>query len=179
MSTNQYTALLLNADFTPMSVAPLSVWSFERTLRNVLKERIIVLEEHDILLRSPTFEYRPPSVVALKNYVKAPRKVVFNRMNIFLRDDFTCQYCGKKFRSNDLTFDHVVPRSKGGKTCYTNIVSACVPCNAKKGSDTFMAPLKDPIVPSPYALTSALSHSGKLHKSWEDYLYWSGVLHQD
>jgi len=179
MSTSQYSALLLNADFTPMSVAPLSVWGFERTLRNVLKERVIVLEEHDILLRSPSFAYKPPAVVALKEYVKTPKRVVFSRMNIFLRDNFTCQYCNKKFSSSTLTFDHVVPRAKGGKTSFTNIVSACVTCNARKGSSTFMKPIKEPIEPSFYALNKTLSHRGDLHKSWKDYLYWSGVLQQD
>ena len=174
-----FNALVLNADFTPLSVAPLSVWDFQRTLRNVLKDRILVLAEYDTVLRSANFEYRPPSVVALKQYINRPKRVAFNRYNIFLRDDFCCQYCGKQFSASELTFDHVVPRVLGGKTCYTNIVSACVRCNAEKGSKTNIKPLKEPREPGYHELSRSLRNTDKLHETWLDYLYWSGVLEHD
>lgn len=179
MSAPNYPALVLNADFTPVSVAPLSTWGFERTLRNVLKDRILILAEYDVTLKSANFNYKPPSVVALKEYVNKPKRVVFNRYNIFLRDNFCCQYCGKKFTASELTFDHVIPRSKGGKTCYTNIVSACISCNTYKGSKTNIKPIKEPIEPSYYDLIKRIKVTEKLHHSWIDYLYWSGVLEQD
>ena len=176
MNTPNYPALVLNADFTPVSVYPLSTWSFERTLRNHLKERIVPLEFYDAVLRSPTFEYTPPSVVVLKEYVKRPNRLVFSRLNIFLRDNFTCQYCGSKFHTSELTFDHVVPRAKGGATSFENIVSACVPCNTRKGSKQHMKPLRKPFIPNTRDLVRARPIHKDLHKSWIDYLYWSGVL---
>ncbi len=178
MSVPNYPALVLNADFTPISVFPLSTWSFDRTLRNVMKGRITVLEEYNVTLRSPSFEYSPPSVIALKQYVNRPKRVVFNRMNIFLRDKFCCQYCGNKFAPNELTFDHVVPRAHGGKTEYTNIVSACVSCNTRKGARRDMKPLTAPREPRVSELAATLDSREKLHHTWLDYLYWSGALEQ-
>jgi len=178
VSNIKYPALVLNADYSPISVFPLSTWGFERTLRNFLKGRITPLEHYDVTLRSPSFEYQPPSVIALKKYVKRPQNVVFNRVNIFRRDNFTCQYCGDVHLPRDLTFDHVVPRANGGPTSYENIVACCVPCNTRKGSSTHMKPVRTPKVPSVRDLARASPPKEKLHASWIDYLYWSGVLEQ-
>lgn len=179
MLPSSCTALVLNADFAPIRIHPLSVWPFERTMRAVLKDRVIVLEEHDVIFRSANLDYRPPSVVALKRYIKMPEKVSLTRMNIFLRDGCRCQYCGDEFSTRDLTFDHVIPRSKGGGTSWENIVSACMPCNSRKGSD-IMKPLVEPRQPSQRDLVKKANLSKTtLHKSWLDYLYWSGTLQSD
>lgn len=178
MHTPNYPALVLNADFTPVSVYPLSTWGFERTLRNHMKDRITPLEYYDATLRSPTFEYRPPSVIALKTYIKKPQRVAFSRMNIFLRDNFKCQYCNDQFAPSNLTFDHVVPRCEGGPTNFENIVACCVPCNTRKGSSRLMKPLRAPKVPKARELARARPPRENLHASWLDYLYWSGVLEQ-
>lgn len=177
MTAQKYKALVLNADFTPLSVAPLSYWDFERTLRNVLKGRVIVLEEYDEVLRSANNEYKPPSVVALKKYIAQPKRVPFNRINIFTRDNFTCQYCDKQFPSSELSFDHVIPKSKGGKTNFSNIVTACVKCNRDK-ADTYKKPLREPYIPDYYSMPKIAPDTHNLHHSWLDYLYWSGVLQQ-
>lgn len=175
-----YPALVLNADFSPVRTYPLSVWDFARTMRNVLKDRVHVLETYDKVLRSPTIEYEPPSVVALKDYVKIPNRVAFTRMNVFLRDEFTCQYCGSKHPPNELTFDHVLPRSKGGGSNWENIVAACVSCNTKKGSRLEMKPLRKPFIPNSRELfRKRPPKKQNLHHSWLDYLYWSGVLESD
>lgn len=175
--TSAYPALVLNADFSPVSTFPLSQWGFERTMRNVLKERVIVLESYDAELRSPSMTYRPPSVVALKNYVARPDRVPFTRMNLFLRDDFRCQYCGEKHRPEDLTFDHVVPRTDGGLVSWTNIVAACVPCNSRKGHRRDLRPIRDPERPTSWTLRKKRRiNTDNLHKTWLDYLYWSGLL---
>lgn len=178
--TSAYPALVLNADFSPVSIFPLSLWDFARTMRNVLKDRVVVLETYDALLRSPSVTYEPPSVVALRDYVKRPDRVSFTRMNLFLRDDFRCQYCGCKLPPKDLTFDHVVPRSAGGGTNWENIVAACVPCNTRKGSRRDLKPIRAPEAPSARSLIRKRppGKSG-LHHSWLDYLYWSGVLESD
>jgi len=178
MTTPNYPALVLNADFTPVSVFPLSTWGFERTLRNTMKERVTALDHYDVTLRSQNWEYRPPSVVALKEYVKLPKRVAFSRLNIFLRDDFRCQYCGGRFEPNELTFDHVIPRARGGETTFENIVAACVPCNTRKGSSMDMKPMRTPKVPNGRELTRSHPPRQKLHESWLDWLYWSGVLEQ-
>ena len=81
-------------------------------------------------VRSPTFEMKLPSVVSLKTYIRPALYPAFTRFNVFLRDRFTCQYCGD---GEDLTFDHLVPRSRGGLTRWDNVVAACAPCNLTQG----------------------------------------------
>ena len=71
---------------------------------------------------SPSFAMRLPSVIALKEYMPAARRPAFTRFNVFLRDRFACQYCGERFQAHELTFDHVVPRSRGGRTTWRNVV---------------------------------------------------------
>ncbi len=93
-------------------------------------ERVTILEEYDRVVRSARFEMKLPSVVSLKTYIRPARKPAFTRFNVFLRDQFECQYCGDP---KDLTFDHVIPRSKGGRTTWENVVTACSPCNLHKG----------------------------------------------
>lgn len=178
MTTPNYPALVLNADFTPVSVFPLSTWGVERTLRNDMKDRITPLEFYDTKLRSQNFEYRPPSVIALKTYIKQPQRVAFTRMNIFLRDNFKCQYCGGSFEAKNLTFDHVIPRASGGGTNFENIVACCVSCNTKKGSSMSMKPMRTPKEPGVRELSRIRPPREKLHSSWLDYLYWSGVLEE-
>jgi 5-methylcytosine-specific restriction endonuclease McrA len=122
---------------------------------------------------------RLPSVVSLKNYVAQDRAPAFTRFNLFLRDAFTCQYCGS---GQDLTFDHVRPRSRGGRTTWENIVTACAPCNLMKGgrtpSEARMHPARAPSRPTAHEL----QHLGRrfppnhLHESWLDYLYWDVEL---
>lgn len=179
MAVSHLNALVLNADFSPISTHPLSMWSFEDTVRNVLKGSVIVLEEYDVEFRSANFNYRPPSVVALKKYIRLPQRVAFNRKNIFLRDDFRCGYCGEVFSSRDLTFDHVIPQSRGGPTNFENIISACMPCNTAKGNKMNVKPLWQPYTPTVHELARRRPPSEIIHESWRDYLYWSGVLEQD
>jgi len=179
MPSQNYTALVLNADFQPVRIHPLSTWGFERAMRAVLSGRVTVLEEYDAEFRSANFTYRPPSVVALTRYIKVPQKVAFNRLNIFLRDEFRCLYCGERFSTKDLTFDHVIPRAKGGRNTPENVVSACMPCNSSKG-DKLIRPkqMPKPMDPRDMARKAHLVKK-ELHSDWLSYLYWSGVLEQD
>src|ERR1700681_921595 len=100
-------ALVLNADFRPLSYFPLSLWSWQDTIKAVFLERVNIVAEYERTGRSVSFEMRLPSVVSLKTYVKPTRNPASTRCNVFLRDRFQCQYRGAK---DDLTFDHVVPR---------------------------------------------------------------------
>ena len=119
-------ALVLNADYRPLSYFPLSLWSWQDTIKAVFLDRVNIVAEYDRVVRAVSLEMKLPSVVSLKTYVKPTRNPAFTRFNVFLRDRFQCQYCGAR---DDLTFDHVVPRSRGGRTTWDNVVTACAPCN--------------------------------------------------
>ena len=148
--------LVLNADYRPLSYFPLSLWSWQDTVKAVFLKRVNVLSEYEHKIRSPSFEMRLPSVIALKEFVLQSRRPAFTRFNVFLRDRFSCQYCGKKFPTQELTFDHLVPRSRGGTTNWKNVVTACSRCNLRKGNhlpeSVKMYPKNKPRVPSNYEL---------------------------
>lgn len=171
--------LVLNADFRPLSYFPLSTWGWETTIHHVFKDRVDVLVEYeDVVIRSPSTSMKLPSVVALRDYQPGKKHVPFTRFNLFLRDDFRCQYCRGRFKVEDLTFDHVVPRSSGGKTTWDNIVAACRPCNAMKADRRDMLPLRKPFKPNVYSLQEAGRRFPPkfLHNSWNDFLYWDTPL---
>ena len=128
-----FPALVLNADYRPLSYFPLSLWSWQDTIKAVFLERVNIVQEYERVVHSPSYQMRLPSVVSLKTYVRPSRHPAFTRFNVFLRDRFQCQYCGVTRVANDLTFDHVVPRSRGGRTTWENVVTACAPCNLAKG----------------------------------------------
>lgn len=172
-------ALVLNADYRPLSYYPLSLWSWQDAIKAVFLDRVNIVSEYDRVVRSPSFQFRLPSVVSLKTYVKPSRTPAFTRFNVFLRDKFMCQYCGS---SEDLTFDHVTPRSKGGHTTWDNVVTACSPCNLKKGGllphESHMYPAHKPVRPTVSQLHSngRLFPPNYLHESWVDYLYWDSEI---
>jgi len=172
-------ALVLNADYRPLSYYPLSLWSWQDAIKAIFLDRVNVLSSYEKVVHSPTLDMRLPSVVCLKSYIKPSRNPAFTRFNVFLRDRFTCQYCGSR---DDLTFDHLIPRSRGGTTAWDNVVTACSPCNLRKGGmmpdQCGMIPDQHPFQPSVHDL----HHNGRLfppnylHESWLDYLYWDTEL---
>lgn len=167
--------LVLNADFRPLSYYPLSLWSWQEAIKAVCLDRVNVVSIYDTKVHSPSFEMNVPSVVALRDYIRPQNNPAFTRFNLFLRDRFSCQYCGK---SGDLTFDHVVPRSRGGRTTWQNVVAACSPCNLAKANklprEIGMLPRQPPYQPSIYDLhrNGRAFPPNYLHQSWMDYLYW-------
>ena len=175
LAPNSCPALVLNADYQPLSYFPLSTWSWKEALKAVFLNRVNVVSEYNQVVRSPSIEFKLPSVVSLKDYIPMPEKAAFTRFNVFLRDKFACQYCGDK---KDLTFDHLLPKSKGGLTDWNNVVTACSSCNVKKGGKLYeYCDLK--LTNRPYAPTiEDLHKNGRnfppnfLHESWMDYLYW-------
>ncbi|HVY04173.1 MAG TPA: HNH endonuclease [Caulobacterales bacterium] len=172
-------ALVLNADYRPLSYFPLSLWPWQETVKAVFLDRVEVIAEYDQVVRSPSFEMRLPSVISLRDYIAQDRPPAFTRFNVFLRDGFTCQYCGK---GEDLTFDHLTPRSKGGRTTWDNIITACGPCNLKKGGrlprEAKMFPQRKPHKPTMHELQAVGRRfpPHHLHESWLDYLYWDVEL---
>ena len=90
-------ALVLNADFRPLSYYPLSLCSWQDAIKAVFLERVSVIESYEQVVHSPSISFKLPSVVALKNFVMQHRRPVFTRFNVFLRDNFTCQYCYQRY----------------------------------------------------------------------------------
>lgn len=179
VSTNGFPALVLNADFRPLSYYPLSLWSWQDTIKAVFLDRVNIVAEYETAVRSPTTAMKLPSVVSLKTYVKPSLYPAFTRFNVFLRDKFSCQFCGSP---DDLTFDHLIPRSRGGTTTWHNVIAACSPCNLRKGSKTVdeakMWPSQQPFQPTVHHLhrNGRLFPPNYLHESWVDYLYWDSEL---
>ena len=171
----QRPALILNADYRPLSYFPLSLWPWQEAIKAVYLKRVNVAAEYEEVVRSEKLTLPLPSVIVLKNYVVPTKTVPFTRATLFLRDEFTCQYCG--YKGKDLTFDHVVPKSRGGKTRWDNVVAACQSCNLRKAAKTTSQAgfklKKVPSKPSP----EVLLNKGKkfppsdMHKSWSDFLY--------
>ena len=172
-------ALVLNADYRPLSYYPLSLWSWQDTIKAVFLDRVNILAHYDVAIHSPTAQMQLPSVVCLKTYVRPARYPAFTRFNLFLRDRFSCQYCGGH---DDLTFDHLIPRSRGGQTTWENVLTACSPCNLRKADKTpkevGMAPAHLPFQPTVQDLhrNGRMFPPNYLHDSWMDYLYWDTEL---
>jgi 5-methylcytosine-specific restriction endonuclease McrA len=180
-----YPALILNADYQPISYFPLSLWNWQDSIKAVFLNRVHIIAEYNSEVSSSSFSMKIPSVIALKKYIPISKKPPFTRFNLFLRDNFSCQYCGDFFNSKDLTFDHVIPKSKGGKTRWENVVAACSRCNLKK-SNLLLSQVNMKIIKKPYQPTNhKLQFIGKkfppnyLHKSWMDYLYWDSELEKN
>ena len=178
-SPEAHPALVLNADFRPLSYYPLSLWGWQDAVKAVFLDRVNIVSEYEYAVHSPSFEMNLPSVVSLKNYVKPALYPAFTRFNLFLRDHFVCQYCGAK---EELTFDHVIPRARGGMTLWDNVVAACAPCNLRKGGkmskDAHMWPAQKPYRPTVHELhkNGRAFPPNYLHESWMDYLYWDTEL---
>lgn len=178
----QCQALILNADYRPLSYFPLSIWPWQDAVRAIFRGSVTVISEYERKVRSPNWEMNLPSVLALNEYVPMERKPAFTRFNVFLRDQWKCQYCSSEHKTHELTFDHVIPRSRGGRTEWENIVAACQRCNTAKGSkmphEVNMYPMREPRQPSVHQLQD---HGRKfppnfLHESWGDFLYWDTEL---
>ncbi len=175
----QHPALVLNADYRPLSYYPLSLWCWQDAVKAAYMDRVTIIAEYDHEVHSPSTTIKIPSVVVLKDYITPRKRVAFTRFNLFLRDEFCCQYCGAK---GDLTFDHVIPRAAGGITSWENVVAACSRCNLKKGSKSLrqarMSLRKKPRQPA----SEELNNIGRkfppnhLHESWMDFLYWDAEL---
>lgn len=125
---------MLNASFEPLHIV-----TWQRAIQLLFQGKVEVVEESDHEVRTVRMTIKVPAVLRLLTYVPLTKKkqiVRFSRSNIFLRDHGMCQYCGKSFTKNSLTLDHVIPIVQGGKKSWENIVSACKPCNQRKGGRT-------------------------------------------
>lgn len=164
--------LVLNKDGQPVSLLPLSAVSWQEAIKYMILDRVTVLEWYDDwVVSSPTWETKVPAVMMVKDYIRRRANPKFNKFNLMLRDRFQCQYCDVEVSKATVTFDHVIPISKGGKTRWENIVASCGPCNSRKGSK-LIKPLRQPYQPTYYELINIrkeLPFTIK-HPSWEDYI---------
>jgi 5-methylcytosine-specific restriction endonuclease McrA len=140
----------------------------------------------DEVICTPSRYIRIPRVIQLVHYDRVPhREVRFTRRNIFYRDRSRCQYCGKIFAQRDLNLDHVVPLSRGGRSEWTNVVTACLPCNSRKGNrlpdEAGMGLVRRPRKPAGHPLLRA-SWINRFHEEWKTFLdeaYWNVELSDD
>ena len=165
--------LLLNKDYTPISVLPLSVIHWQHAVKLMFLGRIQVIETYpDWIVHSEKLAINVPSVAITREYFNFKRKVNFTRYNMYLRDLYQCQYCEDTFDFKDLTIDHVIPQSHGGGTTWENCVTSCKPCNHRKGHK-LLKPLNQPYKPDYYSLVKRWKNKGNIHvpcDSWYQYL---------
>lgn len=172
----QHNTLVLNASYEPLGVV-----SWDAAITMWATDKVVIVEEYDQEIRSAYLTMRIPAVVRLNNYVSKPEKAVkFSRANVYARDNYECQYCGEKCKTDELTYDHVIPRSKGGLTEWTNIVSCCYDCNSKKGGRTpeqaRMRLRKQPVRPRAVPKIEFEFTGKPIPEQWRDYVYWAGEL---
>lgn len=189
----EYKTLVLNADGRPLSTWPLSLIPAQDAIHAWFRDRVSVVENwDDAFYNSPSTRVPVPKVVMLREYAPVSGEPKFCRRSILLRDHYECQFCGQRFESKDLTFDHVIPRSKGGKTLWTNILTACLRCNSLKadkhvnhsgrrgviGADGSMRPLKEPKRPTSAELLRAGLEflPNDVREDFGSWLYWNAEL---
>lgn len=176
-ATNEQT-LVLDQGFQPLKIVH---WT--RAVSLWFQGKAEILSEYDGFARSSILVIKVPAVVRLLRAFRRHKKPVkFSRVNIYGRDGYRCQYCGTKHSMGDLTYDHVLPRSQGGKTTWTNIVTACHACNSHKAGRTpeqaGMKLMKRPVQPVDVpAITLAISRDSA-PDAWRSFLYWTGELEE-
>ncbi|MFQ5570609.1 MAG: HNH endonuclease [Rhodothermales bacterium] len=159
--------LVLNQDYSALTIC-----SVQRAIILIhLRKAELVEALPDHFLRSPSVRFPWPSIVRLKMYVRVPyRRIMLSRKNVLRRDRFRCQYCGAH---EDLTVDHVIPKSRGGQDTWINLVAACTKCNNKKGNRTpdeaGMKLRRKPFRPS--HIMFIRDYVGAVDDTWKPYLF--------
>ena len=168
--------LLLNITYEPLKII-----NWKKAITMLCLGKVEVIEEYDLDIRSVSFTLKLPSVVRLLKMVtrhKSPIK--FSRQNIYARDRHRCQYCGNRHATEELTYDHVFPKSRGGKTEWENIVTCCIDCNRVKGGRTpkeaSMTLVRKPSRPTWIPALRITIGFHRVPESWRDYLYWNVEL---
>lgn len=179
MNISMSPVLVINATFEPINIC-----SVKRAMVLLTKGAALVEVEREVRLHK---KFMAPSVVRLKRYAEVPRRTqMLSRKNIYIRDGYCCQYCGKKFSAKDLTLDHVVPRSRGGPSKWENLVAACDNhyedekfvrgCNHRKGDKTAeeagMKLLRQPRPLTLHTSRGMIRLAGHEEPSWRKFLYY-------
>jgi len=178
---DRHSTLVLNADYQPLSVLPLSQCSWQETIKSVFTGKVVVVDVYpNVTIRAVNMDIPLPSVIALTEYVPQPsQRPVFKRKNVFLRDRYTCQYCASHHSFQDLTLDHVIPRCMGGRLEWENAVTCCKKCNGRKGSclprdlhSVGMKLIRIPRIPTKYELAPVVGTMAprRVHPTWTPFL---------
>lgn len=163
--------LVLNNSYEPVNIC-----TWKKAIIMLVKGVAINIEDTDIVISSPSTKILLPSVLRLTHYVPVPKiKNKLNKSYVLLRDSFVCQYCGKKLKESEITLDHIIPRSRGGKDNWQNLATACPECNSKKGNKLpeeagFMLK-KDPRKYRPFSILYQLQYCAYLDEKWKKYLF--------
>lgn len=168
--------LMLDQSYAPVGVLP-----WQRAMQMLFLGKVEVVETYEKEVRTTYLVIKVPSVVRLIGKIKRRKKAVkFSRSSVYGRDEYKCQYCSVELPMGELTYDHVIPRSQGGKTVWTNIVSCCVRCNEHKAGRTpeqaRMKLLKIPVQPKDTPHTKIRLSMNSIPDAWRDYLYWTSEL---
>jgi 5-methylcytosine-specific restriction endonuclease McrA len=164
--------LLLNITYEPLKII-----NWKKAITMLCLGKVEVIEEYDRDIHSISFTLKLPSVVRLLKMVKRHKSPVkFSRQNIYARDRYRCQYCGDRYATEELTYDHVLPKSRGGRTEWENIVTCCIGCNREKGGRTpkeaSMALVRKPFRPTWIPALRITISFHRVPETWRDYLYW-------
>jgi len=153
---------------------PYQILRWQDAVTQIYTGDATVVAEYDEEICSPSVTWRCPAVIRLTSSAIPKRKAKFGRVNVFTRDGFRCQYCGQRKRMRELTYDHLTPRKRGGRTVWENIVTACYPCNGRKGSKTCdeagMFPLKLPVRPKSLPLVSPVRDLDNAPEQWHEWV---------
>lgn len=159
--------LLLNASYEPLSVC-----TWKRAMKLVFNDKVDVIETNGKIING---EIPLPSVIKLKKYIRVPdKRISLSKSNILHRDNYKCQYCGSEF---DLTIDHIIPKSMGGKHEWTNVVTACIKCNLKKSNKSLeqsgLSLLREPEIPkfgNKFTIMKKIKSKNHNDKIWNKYI---------
>lgn len=162
--------LVLNASWVPIETV-----SWEEAFTKVFNGRATVVEYYEEIIRTPSDEYLKPAVIVCTEYNKIPvRGPVYSKRMVFIRDNYICQYCGKQLNGSNATYDHIVPRSKGGRSTFQNTVCCCEECNKRKADknlkDSGMKLLRKPEVPKINPIKAKFGRMKNVSKEWKIHL---------
>ena len=162
--------LVLDQGYQPCHIVP-----WQRAVVMLFGGKVELVDTYDELIRSVSLTIHMPAVVRLTRRTRPRRHPIrFSRRNVLLRDAFTCQYCRAVLAPHELTYDHVLPRTRGGRTCWENIVAACRPCNHKKGDRTpaeaGMKLARAPVKPAWLAATTLHVAERRMPDPWKTWV---------
>jgi 5-methylcytosine-specific restriction endonuclease McrA len=165
--------LVLNSTYEPVHIC-----SVRRAVIMIFKEIAVMQESALFSLRSVSCAIPAPSVVRLLHFVHIPyKRKLASKNNILIRDRYICQYCGKPLKSQEVTLDHILPKSRGGQSSWENLAACCPRCNVKKGSklpeEAGLTLIKDPRNGSSFHFLHLLRHYGSVDEKWRKYLFYS------
>lgn len=167
-----------------MGYQPHRIVSWKRAVTMLFEGKVEVVEEYDEDIRSVSITIKMPAVVRLLRALRGRKRAMkFSRINVMSRDKFRCQYCGRRLPMSKLNYDHVIPRSRGGRTVWENIVTACYRCNDRKGNrspgEAGMRLLRQPVKPRSLPFVALRFDTGSIPDAWATWVYWQGELEND